>query len=126
MKLKLKDQDFELLPERAFFWHQEKLLDLSDIHLGKAFILQQAGIPVPATDSEDLHKIAQLIAICKPTRVFILGDFVHHQNSWAQQLLDDLILGNHERGSREILKLLSIHILENDVEIGPFLISHGH
>ena len=67
MILKLKDQDFDLLPERAFYWPQEKILGLSDIHPGKAFTLQQAGIPVPSSDTEVLVKIAQLISDYQPT-----------------------------------------------------------
>ena len=140
MILKLKDQDFDLLPERAFYWPQEKILGLSDIHPGKAFTLQQSGIPVPSSDTEELLKIAQLISDYQPTWVFILGDFIHNKNSWNQQLFNEvsaffgelkdiewnLIIRNHERGSIDFLKLLPINIIEGDFKIGSFTLSHGH
>jgi DNA ligase-associated metallophosphoesterase len=136
----MKSEQIELLPERAFFWPQKKILGLSDIHVGKAVSLQKLGIPIPSHDNDDLYNLADLIQKHQPEHIYILGDFIHQRNSWTPELINELhlffesfkevqfhlILGNHERGSIEILRTLPLQMSETDVRIGPLTFSHGH
>src|SRR5437868_3493280 len=141
MKLQLANEDIELLPEKAFFWQQNHLLGLSDVHLGKAESYQTAGIPLPSgTHREDLLKISNLIHRYQIQKVVILGDWIHNRFSLSDIIMQDfhdffaahnhiqwtLLLGNHEKGSHEILRRLPFHLVEDEIQIGPFLLTHGH
>lgn len=90
MLLHLKSEQIKLLPERAFFWPQKKILGMSDIHIGKTISLQKMGIPVPSNQNEDLFKLAQLIEKYQPENIYILGDFIHQKNSWTTDLIQEL------------------------------------
>ncbi|MBC7753171.1 MAG: DEAD/DEAH box helicase, partial [Moraxellaceae bacterium] len=48
MRLNLRGETLELLPEKAFLWVEKAMLVLSDLHLGKADSLQAQGVPIPS------------------------------------------------------------------------------
>ena len=141
LNLEVRGETLSLLADRALFWPKESLLCFSDVHLGKAESLQSLGLPIPSGDHlEDLGRIAQLLRATQAERVLILGDFIHQKRGLTEDLLAamdkflrfmqsvhfQLLLGNHERGSREILSRLPMQITEGDLQIGAFTFSHGH
>jgi DNA ligase-associated metallophosphoesterase len=141
MIIQAAQQDIELLPEKAFLWHSEHLLGLSDLHLGKAESYQAAGVPVPSGGhKEDLGLLSELIHRYSIKKAVILGDWIHNRFSLSQFVANDLrdffashdhvhwtlLLGNHEKGSHEILKAMPFHLVEDEIQIGPFLLTHGH
>jgi DNA ligase-associated metallophosphoesterase len=141
VKIQVAGEEVQLLPEKALYWPAEKLLALSDVHLGKPESLQAAGIPIPSgAHEEDLGRLRTLARRTEARRVYILGDLVHDKNSWTPQIQEalaaffesqpqiawTLLLGNHERGSRPFLEKLSLELVEGDRELGPFVFSHGH
>ncbi|MBX2995274.1 MAG: ligase-associated DNA damage response endonuclease PdeM [Bdellovibrionaceae bacterium] len=130
-----------LAPEKALFWQEERVLALSDVHLGKAESLQALGINIPSGEHrEDLKRLERLVERFEPLQVLILGDWIHNPKSWTLPLQKDLmlfferhagtkwtlLLGNHERGSKKYLDLLPIELLEGDWIRGPFAFTHGH
>ncbi|WII71499.1 ligase-associated DNA damage response endonuclease PdeM [Bdellovibrio sp. 22V] len=141
MKITVANEDIELLPEKAFFWPAQHLLGLSDVHLGKAESYQAAGVPLPSgTHREDLLRISQLIQTYHAEKVIVLGDWIHNKFSLSEIIVRDfreffavhghvhwtLLLGNHEYGAHEILRGLPFHMVEEEIQIGPFLMTHGH
>ncbi|QDK37264.1 ligase-associated DNA damage response endonuclease PdeM [Bdellovibrio sp. NC01] len=141
MKIQVANEDIELLPEKAFLWQREHLLGLSDVHLGKAESYQSAGVPIPSgSHREDLLLISDLIHRYQIRKVMILGDWIHNRFSLSEIIVQDfreffkahdhvhwtLLLGNHEKGSVEILNKLPFHLVEEEMQIGPFLMTHGH
>lgn len=141
MKIQFGGEELELLPEKAFFWPRKSILGLSDIHLGKAESFQSLGVPLPSTSHhEDLDRWDALMQKHKPKEVYILGDLIHARSSWTKNIVADLssflksypevswnlLLGNHERGSTEFLNQLPLHIYEDEVDVGPFILTHGH
>lgn len=141
MKLRLANEDIELLPQKAFYWHSQRLLGLSDVHLGKAESYQHAGVPIPSGDHrDDLARIANLVESLKAQKVVVLGDWIHNRFSLSSPVREDLhvffkefshvhwtlLLGNHERGAYEALQDLPFHMVVEDLRIGPFLFTHGH
>ncbi|XGC80742.1 ligase-associated DNA damage response endonuclease PdeM [Bdellovibrio bacteriovorus] len=141
MKIQVANEDIDLLPQKAFLWQRQKLLGLSDVHLGKAESYQHAGVPMPSgAHRDDLNLIADLIDHHGVERVVILGDWIHDKHSLSELVVRDmnsffaayknvhwsLILGNHERTSHELLKRFPFHMVIEDLEIGPFLFTHGH
>ncbi|MBC7372231.1 MAG: ligase-associated DNA damage response endonuclease PdeM [Bdellovibrionaceae bacterium] len=141
MNILVAGESLELLAERAVFWEAKKSLLLSDIHIGKPESLQAVGIPVPSgAHLDDLSRIDQLLQRTHAEEVYILGDMIHNRHSWSDDIQNDLkqfftehdhvhwtlLLGNHEKGSRQYLEKLPIDLIETDLVLGPFLLSHGH
>lgn len=141
MKIQVANQDIELLPEKALIWQEEHLLALSDVHLGKADSYQAAGVPVPSgSHREDLERISQLIHKYQIKKVVILGDWIHNRFSLSEIVLRDLhefftvlkevhwtlLLGNHEKGVHDLMHDLPFHLVEEEIQMGPFLMTHGH
>ncbi|SNT26380.1 putative phosphoesterase [Ekhidna lutea] len=104
----IAEEEIILLPEKGLFWEKEKLLVVSDLHLGKAGHFRKHGIPVSKkihfTDFQILESMIQRV---KPERVILLGDLFHsaENNEWDDFLrflelykFIDFILveGNHD------------------------------
>jgi DNA ligase-associated metallophosphoesterase len=141
MTLQISGETLRLLPQRAFFWEEKRILGFSDLHLGKAESLQNFGIPLPsAVHDEDFKRISLLIQKWNPSEIVILGDFIHQKNSWTKELFDKLqnflnsfrdirwtlILGNHEKGSLAFLQQLPLKLIKNEWICEPFIFTHGH
>ena len=78
MIVRLGDERFSLLPQRAAYWPAERLLVLGDLHFGKAATFRSRGIPVPGgTTRENLSVLDALLATHDVQRVLFLGDFLH-------------------------------------------------
>lgn len=141
MVLNLRGETIELLPEKAFYWHERSMLVLSDLHLGKADSLQAMGIPIPSiSHQDDFTRLKKMIHQHKPEQVVFLGDLIHDRNSWSESLKTQLslffkefsllkftlVLGNHERRSGEILKDWPLELIVGEWKVGPFILAHGH
>jgi uncharacterized protein len=73
-------QPFELtlLPQRAVWLESVRTLLVADVHLGKALTFRRLGTPVPrGTTTANLDRLSQLIERLSPTRLVVLGDFLH-------------------------------------------------
>ena len=67
-------ENLQLHPFRAIYWQREKMLLLSDLHLGKATHFRKAGIAVPKTLGDvNWDKLAGLLLDFQPKRVLFLG-----------------------------------------------------
>lgn len=135
IQIELLGQSLWLHGEKALFWENEKILVLSDLHLGKAGHFRKAGIPIPSTVQEhELSVISKLISHYKPIEVLFLGDLFHshwnlewlHFSTWLQQFYDinfTLVKGNHDildASQYSKNNFLVTEYLEN----GPFSFSH--
>jgi len=133
-------QKLELRRERALYWHDQRTLALSDLHLGKAESYQREGIPIPADAGvQDLTRLSEVIHELEPETVLFVGDLIHARNSWSLSLKDELegffhvhhkrkfylIIGNHERGSIAQFEKMPVEIV-TELTIGSFMFTHGH
>ena len=134
--INIRDEKLYLLPEKAIFWPQKKILLLSDLHIGKAGHFQKEGIPIP-TDVifRDLKRIDQLLELYNPETILILGDMFHHRKNaewepferWRSQNSDIsiiLIMGNHEVLPEQYYQVLDLHTTEYLCEF-PFIFVHN-
>lgn len=128
-----------LLPQRAIFWCDRKILFIADAHFGKAatFRLQKIAIPSGTTQT-DLNKLEMLVDKLDVGRIIFLGDFIHSSIGMTErvtaQLLDwrkshsrlsiSLIKGNHDRAIGKIADLLDIEILSEPHLEAPFSLCH--
>ncbi|MFN8251594.1 MAG: ligase-associated DNA damage response endonuclease PdeM [Ferruginibacter sp.] len=72
------NNDFILHSNRTVFWEQEKILILSDMHLGKTGHFRKNGIAIPhAVMKEDMQRFMDAIQFFKPKQLVIVGDMFH-------------------------------------------------
>jgi len=132
---KFLNQSLLLLPEKAIFWEEEKMLIIADIHLGKVGHFRKAGIGIPKQmEQDDLALISDLIFEYKPARIIFLGDLFHSEmnNDWDwivmwrsmfREIDMILVLGNHDILTNKFYDDLNFS-LHKTLTINPFLFSH--
>jgi uncharacterized protein len=145
------NQIFEVAGDAALYWHSERTLLVSDLHLEKASAFACFGQMLPPYDSlSTLHDVALLVAQYRPGRIVSLGDNFHDDAGEvrlpadAAALLKQLvaqtdwiwITGNHDRnleahwGGRSVDELLlSDIILRHEAvrgEASPEISGHYH
>jgi uncharacterized protein len=108
IKHTIHKNDFILNSNRTVFWEQEKILILSDLHLGKSGHFRKAGIGIPAAVmKEDMQRLVSVIQFFKPAQVVIVGDLFHSVENKEHELFlkwrNDLghvpillVKGNHD------------------------------
>lgn len=135
IKHKLREQTLYLLPEKALFWEEKKLLVIADLHLGKAGHFRKSGIPVSdLVHSKDILTLDKLIQRHKPKEVILLGDLFHsdHNQGWEvfrrwlkskAPLPFKLVLGNHDVLEFSNYRIDNLEVMES-LDIYPFSFTH--
>lgn len=133
---KLKDQNFWLSSQRVLFWEEQKILIVSDLHVGKTGHFRKAGIAVPQTVlKEDLQRLFHLVQFFKATQLLVVGDLFHsHHNSeldlfkrWRGDLSFvqvKLVMGNHDILKREWYAEAGIEVVEKEMTLNEFCFTH--
>lgn len=139
LDLRLAGQMLSLLPQRAVFWAERKTLLIADPHLGKDDTFRRAGIPVPVAVAEhDLRRLSALIQALCPSRLVILGDFLHARpepGDAMHRLLDTwrdrhrsldvlLVRGNHDHHAGDPVASLGFKVMNEPHDDGPFVYRH--
>ena len=135
LQKKIKNIQLTFTNQRAIFWEEEKILILSDLHVGKSAHFRKSGIPVSSEVLvDDLQKLENLIIHFHPEKVIVVGDLFHAgKNSdlelfknWRLKFSQDFVLikGNHDRLKCEVYDDLGIECIEEYLEIGPFQLVH--
>lgn len=129
-------QELLLNNQRAVYWLQEKVLILSDLHLGKAAHFRKHGIALPTTVSEhDLFRLQQLLVHYQPGQVIIVGDLIHAgANKEVESFRDltlqfpqtcfSLIRGNHDKYTAKKLNELGIAHCHDLLQLQNIHFSH--
>lgn len=135
MEITLRQQHFDLLPQRAIYWKEQQSLVLSDLHLGKGMHFRKEGIPIPKQAfDEDLNTLNSLIVKYAPKQLIVVGDMFHsrHNNEvklfdiWRVQYPDLRILlvkGNHDILKKEHYRELDIEVVP-EYETDDFVFTH--
>ncbi len=135
IKHKLREQTLYLLPEKALFWEEKKLLIIADLHLGKAGHFRKSGIPVSdLVHSKDILTLDKLIQKHEPAEVILLGDLFHseHNQGWEifkrwlkskAPLNFKLVLGNHDVLDFSDYRIENMEVVES-IDIEPFNFTH--
>jgi DNA ligase-associated metallophosphoesterase len=78
MTIEINNFEFTLLPEKALYKHDEALLIIADVHLGKASHFRNSGIPMPAhAQMSDYDNLKKVFEKTTPKKVYFLGDLFH-------------------------------------------------
>jgi DNA ligase-associated metallophosphoesterase len=134
-ELEFLGQHLVLLPEKALYWHEQKALIISDLHMGKAGHFRKAGIPISGKlHIEELFLLDALISDLCPDKLIFLGDLFHSHWNLEWPLLSDwisnytnlnahLVIGNHDILTQLDYKRSGL-IVNEYLSIAPFLLSH--
>lgn len=138
MTIEWAGQTFRLLPEKAVYWIERSTLIFSDVHLGKAHDFQAAGIAITsAVHDEDFQRMNKLLRMLQPSRVMILGDFVHSHRTELPGLIENfqslqreyesewvLSLGNHDMRAQKKLEAWGFDQIVREVVEDGIVFSH--
>src|SRR4051812_26169186 len=108
MELRIRDNHFVLLHQKAIYWIEARTLLIADLHLGKIMHFRKHGIAVPeGAISNNFNRLDELIEKCNPERIIFLGDLFHNRlnaewdlfASWRNsynhiEML--IVMGNHD------------------------------
>ncbi|RZK42136.1 MAG: ligase-associated DNA damage response endonuclease PdeM [Pedobacter sp.] len=124
MTINIRNQEVILSKERAIYLPKEKILAISDLHLGKSAYFRKAGVQVPSTIAQtDLRRLSLVLDEHKPSTLLINGDMFHHElnsdvdefEKWKQNYNDVnfvLVKGNHDRLQNRHYQDLKIDVRE--------------
>lgn len=136
LEKKIKGEILVFTNQKAVFWEREKVLIISDLHVGKSAHFRKSGIAVPSQILlDDLGVLEQLIIEFEAEHILIVGDLFHagHNSDldifcrWRErfsQLKITLVKGNHDRIQKKFYTDHCIDIVENILEIPPFTFVH--
>lgn len=135
MVYKILNTEFNLLPERAIFWEDEKMLIIADAHIGKVSHFRKNGIPVPRmAERNNLWRLSGLVMKTKPKHIVFLGDLSHSKLNRAWDQFVDfrkgystvemiLVKGNHDILPEESFIRAGLKVTES-MAVGSFLFTH--
>lgn len=132
----IKDQHLWLLPQKAIFWEERKMLILSDLHFGKSTHFRKSGIPIPVkVFQKNMDELKVLIDTLNPVLICFLGDLFHSELNiefdWFlekmksyPQIKMELVRGNHDILTAAYYKQAGIKVYPIVVKKGPFVFAH--
>jgi hypothetical protein len=124
----------------SLFFTNEKILVLSDLHIGFEEVMAQKGLLLPKIQtSEILELLDNVIDRYKPEQILIDGDFKHEFSQNVEQEWRDIkkiiefilsrtkltiVRGNHDNFLKNILTKYNVPFLPS-IKINNYLIAHG-
>ncbi len=136
MDVELLREKVTLLPEKAIWFKERKLLLLADLHFGKINHFRKSGIPVPArANDKNTELLINLLNQTKPERVIFLGDLFHSHYNEEWEVVGqirkhfsacsfELVLGNHDILSELQYERHAMKVYPNELRIGDFVFTH--
>lgn len=136
MELRVKNNTFVLLPQKAIYWKEQQTILISDLHIGKISHFRKAGIPVPHEAAQNnFTRLNEIISSTQPTNILFVGDLFHSDVNqewdqfctWRKQYPNikmDIVLGNHDRLPENFCTDFLIDIYPTELVIGPFTFAH--
>ena len=135
MQFEVKEEELELLSDKAIYWRKHRMLIVADLHIGKAAHFRKYGIQVPSlVERNNLWRLSGLILKKKPKKILFLGDLSHSEKNAAWDEFADFCQNLPEvelilvKGNHDIIR--PINFLRAKIEVvdecllGPFLFTH--
>ena len=133
---KILNNHFLLTGSRTMYWEEEKILIISDLHMGKAGHFRKHGIGIPQTVfSEDLQRLITQLQYFKPKQLLVVGDLFHsHENrehelflKWRNDLSGFsmiLVKGNHDILPENWYRTAGIEVHDRKLQVTNFSFMH--
>lgn len=134
--IKIREEELELLSQKAIYWEGQSTLFIADLHLGKGKHFQKNGIAIPESASNKnwilLHQLFRIEGLKK---VIFLGDLFHSAYNRDcvvfKELIDlypslkfELVLGNHDVLDPDLYLNMGLEVHQEILSIPPFIFSH--
>jgi uncharacterized protein len=135
MTTEINKFQFTLLPQKALYKNDERLLIITDVHLGKANHFRKGGISIPAqAQVADYENLTNLLKETDPLKVYFLGDLFHStfNRDWHYfcdlialfpEIKFTLVKGNHDLIDHQLFKDICIDVVDT-IEDDSFIYSH--
>lgn len=136
LEISLEEQQVILLKEKAIYWPAEKTIIVADLHWGKTAHFRKNGIAIPMNaQHSDEVRLSAIIREHNAERLIVAGDMFHSRENnetdnfshWRNEhssLTIDLVTGNHDILSTDKYESWKLNILDEKLDIGPFIITH--
>lgn len=136
MQIKIKNNHFDLLLQKAVFWQEKKTLLIGDLHLGKIAHFRSEGIAIPqAAASNNFKRLEELVETKNPERIIFLGDLFHSKYNSEWETFSDwrkkyhhigmvIVLGNHDVLPVSLFLENNLEVFKNDFEEEGFVFTH--
>jgi len=135
MELRFRDEKLVLLPERALYLPQYRMLVVADVHIGKSAHFRKEGLIMPAVSSAaDLDLVGALCYRYEVSDVLFLGDLFHSRFNSEWFLFENflhkhpdlhiiLAKGNHDILPEFLLEESNV-VLADSFVAGDLLFTH--
>lgn len=132
-------EPLHLLPQKAAWLPERRLLLVADVHLGKAVSFRRLGVPVPrGTTRDTLERLAALVEAQGARHVVFLGDLLHSRHVHAPGALDalarwrarhaalsmTLVRGNHDDRAGDPPPALGIEVVDEPLRLDGLALCH--
>jgi DNA ligase-associated metallophosphoesterase len=136
MELRIRNNTFLLLPQKAIYWKEQRTILVSDLHIGKISHFRKAGIAIPQEGSQDNFKrLDEIVTNTNAAHILFVGDLFHSEvnHEWDQfciwrkqypNITMDIVLGNHDRLPENFCDNYQINIYPKELVLGPFTFGH--
>ncbi|MCF6131034.1 ligase-associated DNA damage response endonuclease PdeM [Flavobacterium wongokense] len=134
MKIEIRNNNFILHSSGAVFWKEQKILLISDVHLGKIAHFRKHGLAIPGNAiAENFNRLDEVVALQKPEKIIFLGDLFHSKINnewnlfayWVNKIQTEIVLveGNHDIIEQQNYSDLNIEI-HKELILDDFLLTH--
>jgi len=133
-QIEISGQQLIMHPAGVLFWVEERVLLISDVHLGKVMHFRKYGAAVPRDAVYKNFTLLQaLLDEYHPKVVCFLGDLFHSNLNSEWQLFEEWVKGVHARiilvaGNHDIITPLRYEalgiLMVPELVWGPFLLTH--
>lgn len=136
MEIQIRNNTFQLLPQKAIFWEDENALLLSDLHIGKISHFRKEGIPVPSKGlHENFNRLDTMLESHFVQKVLFIGDLFHSSPNSEWKLFCDwrekyahvdmhIVMGNHDIFPKEKYMETCLIVHREEFSIGAFTFAH--
>ena len=129
----------QLLPQRAAFLPEQRLLLVADAHIGKAGSFRSLGVPVPrGTTAQTLGVLDALLEATGAAGIVFLGDLLHSARGRAADTLAavaqwrgrhagialTLVRGNHDRHAGDPPADWGVEVVDEPLRVGGLALAH--
>lgn len=135
MTISVAGEKLVLHPYKAVYWPAQRVLIVTDLHLGKITHFRKSGLFVPVDAAMDNYeRLSTLVLDFKVHRLLFLGDLFHStiNDDWKHfsefrstfsNLQIDLVVGNHDILDPNLFRQHCIDLYDH-LKVGPFSFSH--
>lgn len=139
LTVQVAGQAIELLPERAAYLPDRRMLLVADAHFGKAQAFRRLGVPVPeGTTQSNLRVLTALIARTGARQLVFLGDLLHARHGRAPAAMEavahwrashadvvmHLVRGNHDSRAGDPPPDWHVGVVDEPWHLGPWALCH--